>query len=82
MQAIDLVSDGLYFIAKDPDTGYWVYADTVVRQVSPLPSLVPVAVAGVGVEVGFALAIASLVEQKTPQAGYRHPVLKPHLELQ
>ncbi len=42
----------------------------------------PGAVAGVEVEVGFALAIASLVEQKTPQAGYRHPVLKPRLELQ
>ena len=33
VQAIDLVSDGLYFIAKDPDTGYWVYADTVEREV-------------------------------------------------
>ena len=33
VQAIDLVSDGLYFIARDPDTGYWVYADTVEREV-------------------------------------------------
>ncbi len=33
IQSIDLVSDGLYFIAKDPDTGYWVYADTVEREV-------------------------------------------------
>lgn len=33
IQSIDLVSDGLYFIAKDLDTGYWVYADTVEREV-------------------------------------------------
>jgi len=33
VQSIDLVSDGLYFIAKDQDTGYWVYADTVEREV-------------------------------------------------
>ncbi|MCG2893082.1 MAG: hypothetical protein L7H00_06055 [Vulcanisaeta sp.] len=33
VQAIDLVSDGLYFIARDPDTGYWVYVDAVEREV-------------------------------------------------
>jgi hypothetical protein len=33
IQAIDLVSDGDYFIARDLESGYWVYVNAVDREV-------------------------------------------------
>jgi len=52
VQSVDLDRDGLYFLAREPNTNYWVYVDAEDRFVKVFNSLVDALAYGLHVSPG------------------------------